>query len=112
MTGTRAGGLFAALFLSAAAALAQVGPMAVQSANLESYAQHGAALGFVATAITGLGNCPAPLEFRDVRRGSVQILEITCPAGAETRFARLTFVRVPDGDGAVTLRPFRIEFLP
>ena len=100
-----------ALLLTATPLAAQLSPEARQPARLARYAESGATLSFVASAVSALDDCTAPLEFRERRVDSVQILEILCQEGNETRFARLTFVRVSE-DGRIRLRPFRMEFLP
>lgn len=91
---------------------AQLSPEARQPARLSRYAESGATLSFVASAVSALDDCAAALEFRERRVDAVRILEILCQEGGETRFVRLTFVRVSDGRGRIRLRPFRMEFLP
>lgn len=101
-----------ALLLAATPLAAQLAPEARQPARLARYAESGATLSFVASAVSVLDDCATPLEFRERRIDAVQILEILCPAGDETRFARLTFTRLADETGRIRLRPFRMEFLP
>jgi len=93
-------------------AQAQVSPVATDPADFRLYAANGASLAFVASGVSALDDCAQPLDFRESRRGSVQILEIICPGGKRPRFARLTFVRVKSARGVVGLSPFRVEFLP
>ena len=96
----------------AGAAQAQLHPLARDPAQLATYGQSAAAMSFIASAVAGLGSCDGTLEFRDRPSDGVKILEIVCPGGEEPRFARLTFIRLKGEDGRVSLRPFRIEFLP
>jgi len=91
---------------------AQLGQITTRPAKLAHYANDGATLGFVAAAVTELGACARPLEFSELSRGSVQILEIICEEGEDTRFARLTFIRVNEPGKVTSFRPFRMEFLP
>ncbi len=104
--------LICAQVLTATAISAQVSPITVKPARLARYMGNGGTLSFVASAVSTLGDCLAPLEFRELRRDALQILEIICTDEVETRFARLTFMRVQSKGRPVKLIPFRIEFLP
>lgn len=101
-----------AALLAGGVAAAQPSQIATHPANLTRYANDGATLGFVATAVTALGECAQPLDYYELSRNAVQILEITCDAGDESRFARLTFIRLSAPGKRVSYRPFRMEFLP
>ncbi len=91
---------------------AQLGQITTRPAKLARYANDGATLGFVAAAVTELGACARALEFSELSRGSVQILEIICQEGEDTRLARLTFIRISAPGKVISYRPFRVEFLP
>jgi hypothetical protein len=93
-------------------AFAQVSPVTITPAKLSRYINNGTTLSFVASGVSALDDCASLLEFREARNGSVQILEILCTEGEEARFARLTFIRVSDERGRISLSPFRMEFLP
>jgi len=111
MTPRSLAALLPALVL-AGAAQAQLHPFARDPAQLETYGQSAAAISFIAAAVAELDSCDAPLIFRDRPSDGLIIMEIICPGGDEPRFARLTFIRLKGEDGRMSLRPFRIEFLP
>jgi hypothetical protein len=91
---------------------AQIGPTTITPADLRKYVSNSMTLSFMATGVAALNDCATPLEFREGRKGALQILEILCTSEAEPRFARLTFVRFKTETGKPALSPFRIEFLP
>ncbi len=93
-------------------ALAQISPTTITPADLRKYVSSSITLSFMATGVSALDDCATPLEFREARKGALQILEILCTSEDEPRFARLTFVRYKSQSGAQALSPFRIEFLP
>jgi len=102
----------AALALGAPASRAQISPAAKKTAELLKYVRSATSLSFMASGVAALDDCTRPLEFREMRKGALQILEILCPNGDEARFARLTYVRYVSETGQARLSPFRIEFLP
>ncbi|NOX40109.1 MAG: LarC family nickel insertion protein [Alphaproteobacteria bacterium] len=92
--------------------LAQISPSTITPADLRKYVSSSITLSFMATGVSALDDCATPLEFREGRKGALQILEILCTSEAEPRFARLTFIRYTTETGTIGLSPFRIEFLP
>ncbi len=104
--------VFLLVILLPVAARAQLHPLASAPADLRNYVANATALSFMAAAVAELDDCRVPLEFREVRRDALQVLEIICAQGDEPRFARLTYLRVRQPDRRLRLIPFRIEFLP